>query len=151
MVLKDDPYSNEASSAAGPTPKTGHNQSHGGYTGATVTTQHPSTCPFVSSFIKLKAREICLWLHCRFWMLNIQIHSMCFGGGGGRQLGPRAAGRLATNWVFWKKQHVVSKAHPPPDSSAWTTLLAVLRYMTGRCCSVLGPIALFFLDHGESK
>lgn len=112
MVLKDDPYSNEASSAAGPTPKTGHNQSHGGYTGATVTTQHPSTCPFVSSFIKLKAREICLWLHCRFWMLNIQIHSMCFGG---PSAGPQSS-RTARNQLGLFEKAACSVQGPP---SSW--------------------------------
>lgn len=56
MVLKDDPYSNEASSAAGLMPTTGHNQSHRGYAGATVTKQHPSTCPLYA-LLKLKTRK----------------------------------------------------------------------------------------------
>lgn len=146
MVLKDDPYSNEASSAAGLVPKTEHNRSHRGYAGATVTKQRPSTSLLYALFIK--NNKICLLLNRRFQMLNIQIHSMCFGS---ISRDHRAAGRLYSLLGLLEKQHVVSKAHPPPDSSAWTTLLDVLRYMTGRCCSVLGPIALFFLDHGESK
>lgn len=147
MVLKDDPYSNEASSAAGLVPKTEDNQSHRGYTGATVTKQRPSAS-LLYALLKLKTIKICLLLNWRFRMLNLQIHSMCFKS---VSRDHRAAGRLYNLLGLLEKQHVVSKAHPPPDSSAWTTLLDVLRYMTGRCCSVLGPIALFFLDHGESK
>lgn len=60
MVLKDDPYSNEASSAAGPPPKTGHNQSHRGYAGATVTKQHPSTSQLHALLkSKTKKRSVC--------------------------------------------------------------------------------------------
>lgn len=81
-------------------------------------------------------------------MLNIQIQSMCFGS---VSRDHRSAGRLCSLPGPLEKQHAVSAAHPPADSSARTTLLDVLRYMTGRCCSVLGPIALFFLDRGESK
>lgn len=53
MVLKDDPYSNEAGSAAGLTPKTGHNQSHGASAGAIVTKLQSLPSPGVSS-VKIK-------------------------------------------------------------------------------------------------
>lgn len=87
------------------------------------------------------------------WILNAKESNsgICvWRVGGGLSLGPQRS-RLTTNWVSWKSSLYMSKARPPPDSSARTTLLAVFHDMTGRCYSVLGPIALFFLDHGESK
>lgn len=74
-------------------------------------------------------------------------------GVGGLSPGPQRS-RLPNQLGLLEKQPVYVQgpaSSPPPDSSARTTLLAVFHDMTGRCYSVLGPIALFFLDHGESK
>lgn len=75
MVLKDDPYCDEASSETGLGPKPGHHQSHRG-----ICWSYWWQTSFQLPTFKIKKREHLL--QCGFWMLKSQILAYVFERGG---------------------------------------------------------------------